>query len=149
MMSRALIEKQAASRQERQSGGAGLQNAACTGVIAGSHQLHAAEIGLTVDRGVNVRAHPLYPSYCMVVRLLELSIDDYLGAEDEQTRQSEIEFWRESRMFLFFGQMVCEMERVLHGRPMHLDELRRGAEVKMGLPAGALAPERPLTLQEE
>ena len=127
----------------------GISNAACTGIITNSHQLDTAEIGLTIARDQNILANPLYPSYCLMVRLLELSIEDYLKSEREAEREAEIHFWRESRLFLFYGHLVCELERCLHGRQFTISDLRRGAEVRMGLQRGYLSSGEPLTEGEE
>lgn len=130
-------------------GADGLPNAACNGVITSSKQLAGAEIGLTIDQGRNLRAHPLYPSYCLLVRILELSINDYQAAKTDAEREAEVLFWREGRLFLFYAHLVCEIELCLHGRELSPEDLRRGAESRMGLPRGCLTPDRPLSLKEE
>lgn len=126
----------------------GIRNAAHPEMVTSIHHLNTAEIGLSVDAGSNVMAHPLYPSYCLIVRLLELSIEDYRQATKDSQRDAEVEFWRESTMFLFYGELVCELEESLHGRRFSLDDLRRGAEGKMGLPAGYLSPDREMSDKE-
>lgn len=122
---------------------------AAPGVITSTQQLHVAEVGLSVGRDVSVMTHALFPSYCFLVRLLACSIDDYTSSQSDLMREAEIEFWRDSRTFVHYGQLVCEMERLLFGRHFSLEDLRRGAEKKMGLPAGVLSPARAPTEEEE
>lgn len=122
---------------------------ASSGHVSSLSQLYNAEIGLSVDTGRNPGGHPLYPDYCFLVRILSDSIDDFVTGKLQWHKEAELEFWRNSRMFIHYGLLVCEIEAILFGRDFTLDDLRRGAEARMGLAHGALAPSDPLTHVEE
>lgn len=125
-----------------------LSNAAHTGLVSSPDDIHFAEVGLTYERATNPKGHDLYPSYCMMVRLLELSIEDYRLSASQQLKDAEVRFWRDSDLFVYYGQLVCDLELELFGREFTLDDLRRGAEGQMGLSRGSLSPQQPNTFCE-
>lgn len=123
-------------------------NAAQTGMVTSPDELYNAEIGLSYDHGTNPKGHPLFPSYCLMVRLLELSIDDFNMSAKQRHKDAELRFWRDSDLFLFYGQLVCDLELELFGREFTLEDLRRGAEGQMGLPRGSLSPQSSRSFSE-
>lgn len=125
-----------------------LSNAAHTGLVSSPDDIHYAEVGVTYERATNPMGHDLYPSYCMMVRLLELSIEDYRQSASRQIKDAEVRFWRDSDLFVYYGQLVCDLELELFGRDFTLDDLRRGAEGRMGLSRGTLSPRQPNTVSE-
>lgn len=122
---------------------------AAAGDICSASQIHNAEFGLSVTAPRSIECHPLYPSYCMIARLLGGSIDDYVSTTTQWLKEAELEFWRDSQMFIYYGKLACEMEAILFGRELTLSDLRRGAERRMGLPPGSLSPRQPLPFEVE
>lgn len=87
----------------------------------------------------------ILPSYQMILRMLKNSLTEYL--EDPACRDEEIKFWRSS-VFVYFGNLLCEMDASLFGRVTTLADLRRGAERKLGLDEGALLSDHEPTEEE-
>lgn len=117
--------------------------------VTASYSLYGSKqpSSFTIQGFARARANPVYPSYCVLTRMLELSLEDYRLALRPEIKEEEIEFWRGPR-FTYYATLLIEMERLLFGREFSLQMLRRGAEKKMKLPAGHLEPQVPLSDSE-